>query len=194
MRTATVERITKETAIRLIMDLDGQGSFCGSCGLGFFDHMLLLFCRHSLIDLTLDMKGDLQVDGHHSIEDLGLAMGGALASALGDKAGLCRYGSVILPMDEALIMTAVDLSGRAYLAADLDIPSPMIGDFASELLVEFLRAFVSAAGLTLHIRQLAGANSHHIIEGVFKSLARTLRVAASPDARETGVPSSKGVL
>jgi len=194
MRTATVERNTKETAIRLTMNLDGQGSFSGSCGLGFFDHMLLLFCRHSLIDLELSMKGDLQVDGHHSIEDLGLAMGGALAAALGDKAGLCRYGSVTLPMDEALIMTSLDLSGRAYLAADLDVPSPMVGDFASELIVEFLRAFVSSAGLTLHIRQLAGANSHHIIEGIFKSLARALRAAAAADAREKGVPSSKGVL
>lgn len=194
MRTATVERNTKETAIRLTMNLDGQGGFSGSCGLGFFDHMLLLFCRHSLIDMELSMKGDLQVDGHHSIEDLGLAMGGALAAALEDKAGLCRYGSVTLPMDEALIMTSLDLSGRAYLAADLDVPSPMVGDFASELIVEFLRAFVSSAGLTLHIRQLAGANSHHIIEGVFKSLARALRVAVAADVRETGVPSSKGVL
>ncbi len=194
MRKATVQRKTAETDIQLSLTLDGEGRFEGSCGIHFFDHMLNLFCRHGLFDLSLGMQGDLEVDGHHSLEDLGIVLGQAFAQALGDKAGICRYGSFLLPMDEALATVALDLSGRPYLALSANLLTDEIGDFDTELLEEFLRAFVTAGGITLHIRQEGGKNGHHIVEAIFKGLGRALRQAVSLDAREKGVPSTKGVL
>ena len=195
MREATIVRKTAETDIRLTLDLDGSGKSEIESGLGFLDHMLTLFARHGRFDLTLRCVGDTQVDGHHSAEDIGICLGQAFREALGDKKGIVRYGDTTLPMDEALILTAVDISGRAYLACDLHIPAQKVGDFDTELVAEFWAAFVRSAAVTLHIRQLAGLNSHHIIEGVFKSAARTLRKACSLDpALGDEVPSTKGTL
>ena len=195
MRKAGIDRKTAETDISLTLDLDGSGMSDIQSGLGFLDHMLTLFARHGRFDLTLRCQGDTQVDGHHSAEDIGICLGQAFREALGDKKGIVRYGDTTLPMDEALILTAADISGRAYLACDLSIPAQKVGDFDTELVAEFWAAFVRSAACTLHIRQLAGMNSHHIIEGVFKSAARTLRKACAIDpSLGDEVPSTKGTL
>ena len=195
MRTAEIFRKTAETDIALTLDLDGSGKSEIASGVGFLDHMLTLFAKHGRFDLTLTCKGDTWVDDHHSVEDVGIALGQAFAKALGDKRGITRYGSCILPMDEALILTAVDLSGRAYLGYDLRVPTPRVGSFDTELTEEFFWAFVRAAACTLHLRKLAGKNSHHIIEGAFKSAARSLRAAVRiEEAYRDEIPSTKGVL
>ena len=195
MREASVTRSTKETDITLTINLDGEGKGEIATGVGFLDHMLTLFCAHSGYDLSVKCVGDVEVDDHHSVEDIGIALGQAFAKALGDKRGVRRYGYMILPMDETLILSAVDLSGRAHLSYGLDIPSPQVGTFDTELTEEFFRALAHNAGATLHIRQLAGGNSHHIIEGAFKSVARSLRTAVAIDpACAEEIPSTKGVL
>ncbi len=193
MRTANITRKTAETDISLSLNLDGQGKSTVDSGCGFLDHMLTLFAAHGGFDLTLTCKGDTLVDDHHTVEDIGICLGDAFAEALGDKRGITRYGSMILPMDEALILSAVDLSGRSYLGYEADIPAAKVGTFDTELCEEFLLAFVRHAACTLHVRQLAGKNSHHIIEGIFKATARALRAAVSTDGGQT-VPSTKGVL
>ena len=195
MRTAEIIRKTAETEITLKLDLDGTGASDVATGVGFLDHMLTLFAKHGRFDLTLTCSGDTWVDDHHSVEDIGIALGQAFAQALGDKRGIARYGSCILPMDEALILTAVDLSGRAYLGYDLRIPTPYVGTFDTELTEEFFCAFVRNAACSLHLRKLAGKNSHHIIEGAFKSAARSLRAAVRiEEAYKDEIPSTKGVL
>lgn len=195
MRQAVINRKTAETDIRLTLDLDGSGQSEINSGVGFLDHMLTLFAKHGRFDLSLVCSGDTQVDDHHSAEDIGIALGQAYAQALGEKRGIRRYGDTILPMDEALILTAVDLSGRAYLGYELPIPTEKVGTFDTELVEEFWAAFVREARCSLHIRKLAGSNSHHIIEGAFKSAARTLREAVSTDPALGGeIPSTKGVL
>ena len=195
MRTAEIKRRTAETDISLYINLDGRGKANVSSGVGFLDHMLTLFARHSGFDLSVTCKGDTEVDFHHSVEDIGIALGQAFNSAVGDKKGIRRYGEAIIPMDEALIMTAVDISGRAYLGYGLEIPAEKVGDFDTELCEEFFAAFVREARVALHIRQLAGKNSHHIIEGAFKSAARSLRAATETDQRfSDSVPSTKGAL
>ncbi len=195
MRTAEITRKTAETEIALKLDLDGSGVSDIASGVGFLDHMLTLFAKHGRFDLTLTCAGDTWVDDHHSVEDIGIALGQAFAQALGDKRGIARYGSCILPMDEALILTAVDLSGRAYLGYDLRIPTPYVGTFDTELTEEFFFAFVRNAACSLHLRKLAGKNSHHIIEGAFKSAARSLRAAVRiEEAYRDEIPSTKGVL
>lgn len=195
MRRAEICRTTQETDITLSLAVDGVGSSQIATGCGFLDHMLTLFARHGRFDLSVQCKGDIQVDDHHTVEDIGICLGDAFSQALGDLRGVNRYGSTILPMDEALILTAVDLSGRALLCCDLQIPTEKVGTFDTELCEEFLMAFVRRANLTLHVRQLAGKNSHHIIEGVFKSLARSLRTAVAIDPDCAGeIPSTKGVL
>ena len=195
MRTATIIRKTAETDISLELNLDGSGACSVDSGCGFLDHMLTLFAKHGRFNITLRCKGDTYVDDHHTVEDIGIALGQAFAQALGDKRGIIRYGDCTLPMDEALILTAVDISGRSYLAYDLDIPTQKVGTFDTELVEEFYLAFVRHAGLTLHIRQLAGRNSHHIIEGAFKSVARSLKQAVAIDKTYFDeIPSTKGVL
>ena len=195
MRKASIERKTAETDISLALALDGSGVSDIQSGVGFLDHMLTLFARHGRFDLKVKCLGDTQVDAHHSVEDIGICLGQAFREALGDKKGIARYGDTTLPMDEALILTAADISGRAYLACELSIPAQKVGDFDTELVAEFWAAFVRSAACTLHIRQLAGMNSHHIIEGVFKSAARTLRKACAIDpALGDEVPSTKGTL
>ena len=195
MREAEIIRKTGETDIRLRLYLDGKGDGEIDTGVGFLDHMLTLFARHGRFDLSVTCKGDTQVDDHHSVEDIGIALGQAFDLALGDKAGITRYGSTLLPMDESLILSAVDLSGRGLLKYDLQIPTEKVGTFDTELTEEFFEAFARNARCTLHIRQLDGSNSHHIIEGAFKSVARSLRAAvkADPDA-EGEIPSTKGIL
>ena len=195
MRTAKLRRTTGETDVAVVLDLDGTGKSEISTGCGFLDHMLTLFARHGRFDLTVQAKGDTWVDDHHTVEDVGITLGDAFAKALGDKRGVTRYGSTILPMDEALILTAVDLSGRGLLCYDLDIPTEKVGTFDTQLVGEFFAAFTRRADVTLHVKQLAGTNSHHIIEGAFKSLARSLRTAVAIDPAAAGeVPSTKGVL
>ena len=195
MRTATITRKTAETDISLELNLDGNGACSVNSGCGFLDHMLTLFAKHGRFNITLRCKGDTYVDDHHTVEDIGIALGQAFAQALGDKRGIIRYGDCTLPMDEALILTAVDISGRSYLAFDLQIPTPKVGTFDTELIEEFYLAFTRNAGLTLHIRQLAGRNSHHIIEGAFKSVARSLKQAVAIDKTYFDeIPSTKGVL
>lgn len=195
MRKAEILRNTAETNIQLKLDLDGTGRSEISTGVGFMDHMLTLFAKHGRFDLSVCCEGDTVVDDHHSVEDIGICLGKAFAEALGDKKGICRYGDTTLPMDEALILTAVDISGRSYLGYGLDIPTEKVGTFDTELVEEFWISFTSNAGLNLHIRQLAGRNSHHIIEGTFKSAARSLRKAAAIDpAFADEVPSTKGIL
>lgn len=195
MRTAKLRRTTGETDVAVVLDLDGAGKSEISTGCGFLDHMLTLFARHGRFDLTVQAKGDTWVDDHHTVEDVGITLGDAFARALGEKRGVTRYGSTILPMDEALILTAVDLSGRGLLCYDLAIPTEKVGAFDTQLAGEFFAAFARRADLTLHIKQLAGGNSHHIIEGAFKSLARSLRAAVAIDPAAAGeVPSTKGVL
>lgn len=195
MRTAQIDRKTAETNISLKLTLDGSGIAQINTGCGFLDHMLTLFAKHSRFDLTLTCEGDTYVDDHHTVEDVGICLGMALAQALGDKRGICRYGDTLLPMDEALILSAVDLSGRGCLVYDTAIPSQKVGTFDTELGEEFWLAFVRNAACTLHIKQLAGSNSHHILEGAFKSVARSLRQAVSMDPAAAGeIPSTKGVL
>ena len=195
MRSASVTRKTGETDITLMLNLDGTGASSLSTGCGFLDHMLTLFAKHGRFDLTVACRGDTWVDDHHTVEDIGICLGDAFAQALGDLRGVTRYGSITLPMDEALILTAVDLSGRGMLCYGLELPTEKVGTFDTELTEEFFLAFVRRAGITLHIRQLAGKNSHHIIEGAFKSTARSLRQAVAIDPAWAGeVPSTKGVL
>ena len=195
MRNSEIKRKTNETDIALSLSLDGSGSSAIASGCGFLDHMLTLFAKHGGFDLSLTCKGDTEVDYHHSVEDIGIALGRAFAEAVGDKKGICRYGSMILPMDETLILSAVDISGRAFYASELTMRAKRVGDFDVELVDEFFTAFAQNAALTLHIRQLAGKNTHHIIEGVFKSVARSLRAAVAIDGRfADAVPSTKGVL
>lgn len=195
MRTSVINRKTAETDICLTLNLDGQGNADIRTGCGFLDHMLTLFARHGRFDLAVQCNGDTYVDDHHTVEDVGICLGLAFAEALGDKRGITRYGSMILPMDESLILSAVDFSGRAYLGYKLEIPALKVGTFDTELCEEFWLAFVRKAELTLHIRQLAGSNSHHIIEGAFKSVGRSLRAAVAIDpAAADEIPSTKGVL
>ncbi len=195
MRRAELSRKTAETDITLSLKLDGTGTGDIHTGCGFLDHMLTLFARHGRFDLKVACKGDTQVDDHHTVEDIGICLGDAFTRALGDKRGILRYGSCTLPMDEALILTAVDISGRGMLCCGLDIPTEKVGTFDTELTKEFLIAFARRADMTIHVRQLAGENSHHIIEGAFKSLARSLRTAVAVDPRfSQEIPSTKGVL
>lgn len=195
MRVADITRRTAETDITLKLNLDGTGECDIDTGVGFLDHMLTLFAAHGKFDLTVKCEGDTEVDDHHTVEDVGICLGQAFATALGDKRGISRYGDKILPMDEALILTAADLSGRACLGYALEIPTEKVGTFDTELVKEFFLAFVRCANLTLHIRQLAGENSHHIIEGTFKSVARSLRAAVAMDEEcRDAIPSTKGVL
>ena len=193
MRNYELTRVTRETDVRLSLTLEGTGQSCVDTGCGFLDHMLTLFAAHGRFDLTVRCAGDTQVDDHHSVEDIGICLGTAFREALGDKRGICRYGSFLLPMDEALILAAVDLSGRSCLCYDLQIPTQKIGTFDTELVEEFFLAFVRNCPMSLHIRQLAGKNAHHIVEGAFKALARTMRQAVAPDGSNE-IPSTKGVL
>ena len=195
MRTSEIKRKTAETDIYLKIDLDGSGESKINTGVGFFDHMMTLFASHGRFDLELNCVGDVNVDAHHTVEDVGICLGKAFAEALGEKRGICRYGSMILPMDESVMLSAVDISGRSGFYPILNIPTPKVGDFDTELCVEFWIAFARDAALTLHLQQLAGSNSHHIIEGAFKSVARSLRTAVSIDAAfADDIMSTKGVL
>ena len=195
MRTATINRTTGETDISLVLTLDGTGTSDCRTGCGFLDHMLTLFAKHGRFDLTVTCTGDTQVDDHHTVEDIGICLGQAFAKALGDKKGIVRYGDITLPMDEALILAAVDISGRGAFFDTLAIPTQKVGTFDTELCKEFFIAFARDGGITLHIRQLAGCNSHHIIEGAFKAVARSLKAAVTIDqAFADEVPSTKGML
>ncbi len=195
MRIAQIQRKTAETDIDLSLNLDGTGKSDIQTGCGFLDHMLTLFAKHGRFDLNVSCKGDTQVDDHHTVEDIGIALGDAFAKAIGDKKGIIRYGHIILPMDETLILSAVDISGRACLCYDLPIPTEKVGTFDTQLTEEFFQGLTRRAELTLHIRKLAGTNSHHIIEGTFKAVARTLRAAVAIDqAAADEIPSTKGVL
>ena len=195
MRYAEISRKTAETDIRLSLNLDGDGTSEIDTGCGFLDHMLTLFARHGRFDLTVKCKGDTWVDDHHTVEDVGIVLGTAFAEALGNKRGICRYGDTILPMDESLILSATDLSGRGILCYSLEIPTEKVGEFDTELVKEFWLGFVRNAACALHIKQLAGENSHHIIEGTFKSVARSLRDAVAIDPLfANDIPSTKGVL
>ena len=195
MRVVEISRKTAETDIRMSLNLDGAGKSEVDTGCGFLDHMLTLFARHGRFDLNVTCKGDVYVDDHHTVEDIGICLGDAFAQALGEKRGIVRYGSCTLPMDEALILTAVDISGRGFLCYALDIPTQKVGTFDTELTKEFLIAFARRVDMTVHVRQLAGENSHHIIEGAFKSLARSLRAAVAIDSQfSQEIPSTKGVL
>ena len=195
MREVQIVRKTNETNIRLNLNLDGTGESNINSGVGFLDHMLTLFARHGRFDLHLSCDGDTYVDDHHTVEDIGIALGQAFTQALGDKRGIIRYGSFILPMDETLILCAVDISGRSYLNYDLHIPTQKVGTFDTELAEEFFLGFVRNASLTLHIKQLEGKNSHHIIEGTFKAFGRTMKQAVAIDDQfKDEIPSTKGVL
>ncbi len=195
MRSAEIIRKTAETDICLTLELDGKGNSAIDSGCGFLDHMLTLFSKHAGVDLRLTCKGDVQVDYHHTVEDIGIALGRVFFEALGEKRGIVRYGDILLPMDETLIMAAVDISGRDYAAISLQLPTAKVGDFDTELCEEFWLAFVRESKITLHVTQLAGKNSHHVIEGVFKAVARALRKAVAIDKdRADEVPSTKGVL
>lgn len=194
-RFASISRTTKETDIQISLDLDGTGITDIDTGVPFFDHMLDAFGRHGLFDLTVHCKGDVEVDAHHTVEDCGIVLGQALAQALGDKRGITRYGSSLLPMDETLVMAAVDFSGRGGCYAELDIPAPSVGTFDTELGMEFFIALATNAGMTLHVRQLAGSNSHHILEAAFKAVTRACREAVAIDPRIADqIPSTKGAL
>lgn len=195
MRSTTYSRTTHETDIKIDLDLDGTGLYDNETGVGFFDHMLDQFARHSLIDVKIRCIGDLQIDDHHTVEDVGIAIGQALNQAVGDKLGINRYGSCLLPMDDALVRVSLDLSGRSFLTWNVDLPTSKIGTFDTELVREFFQAFASHGGITLHVDMLHGINSHHIVEATFKSVARALRIALELDARSlNAVPSTKGVL
>ena len=195
MRTAEIKRDTNETKITLNLNLDGSGISKISTGVGFLDHMLTLFARHGSFDLSVTCKGDVEVDDHHSTEDIGICLGSAFAEALGNMAGINRYGNITLPMDESLILCAADISGRSYLGYGLQIPTEKVGTFDTELVEEFFLAFTRKAGITLHFQQLAGTNSHHIIEGAFKAFGRVMKQAVAIDPSLGGqIPSTKGVL
>ena len=195
MRSHTLTRSTAETEITVTLDLDGTGQYYNQTGVGFFDHMLDQLARHSLIDMTVRAKGDLHIDDHHTVEDTGIALGQALAAALGDKRGIVRYGSCLLPMDDALVRAALDLSARPYLVWNVDMPTAKIGSFDTELVREFFQAFATHGGITLHVDMLHGLNSHHIAEAAFKSVARALRQAVKTDPRKSdAIPSTKGAL
>jgi imidazoleglycerol-phosphate dehydratase len=195
MRTATITRSTAETEITVIINLDGTGIYDNQTGVGFFDHMLDQLARHSLIDMTVRAEGDLHIDDHHTVEDTGIALGQALTQALGDKRGILRYGSCLLPMDDAQVRCALDLSARPYLIWNVDLPTQKIGNFDTELVREFFTAFATHGGITLHVDKLHGFNSHHIAEAAFKSVARALRDAVEVDPRKSGdIPSTKGAL
>ena len=193
-RRATIERATSETEIALTLALDGEGATSVATGVPFFDHMLEAFGRHGLFDLEVEAEGDLAVDAHHTVEDVGICLGQAFAAALGSKAGIRRFGSVFVPMDEALVLAAVDISGRGQLHYDVEVPIELIGTFDTTLAKEFMIAFAANAGITVHVMAFAGQNAHHIIEAAFKALARALAEAVSIDPRVTGVPSTKGSL
>jgi len=195
MRSATISRKTAETEISVEIALDGTGAYDNQTGVGFFDHMLDQLSRHSLIDMTVRCTGDLHIDDHHSVEDVGIALGQALAEALGDKRGIRRYGECHLAMDDAQVRTALDLSGRPYLVWNVDMPTAKIGSFDTELVREFFQALSTHGGITLHVDRLHGINSHHIAEAAFKSVARALRMAVEPDPRKSdAIPSTKGSL
>ena len=195
MRTTEINRKTKETDISLTLNLDGKGNSNIDSGCGFLDHMLTLFSKHARFDLDLTCKGDTEVDYHHTAEDIGIALGDAFSKALGDKKGIVRYGNFLLPMDETLIMSAVDISGRSHLSYSIDVRAKKVGDFDTELVEEFFEAFVRNAKITLHIIKISGKNSHHILEGVYKSVARSLKEAVAIDKEyEDEIPSTKGVL
>ena len=195
MRMAQLERVTNETQITVELDLDGTGQSEVATGIGFFDHMLDQLARHALMDLKIKATGDLHIDDHHTVEDTGIALGQALARALGDKRGIRRYGSCHLPMDDALVRAALDLSGRPYLVWSVPFEAPKIGSFDTELVREFFQAFSTHGGITLHVERLAGLNAHHLAEATFKSVARALRMGIEPDPRAAGaVPSTKGSL
>ncbi|MEP6573485.1 MAG: imidazoleglycerol-phosphate dehydratase HisB [Gemmatimonadota bacterium] len=194
-RIGEIERTTKETTIKVRVDLDGRGESRVATGIGFFDHMLEALARHGLLDLTVECRGDLHVDGHHTVEDTGIALGQAIAAALGNRAGIRRYADALVPLDEALVRAVIDVSGRPYLAYQVDIPKwQMLGDFDVFLTPEFFRALVLNAGLTVHMDLIRGDNPHHIVEAAFKSFARALDAATALDPRVSGVPSTKGSL
>ena len=193
-RTATLKRTTKETDIEISFDIDGAGEANVGSGIGFFDHMLILFAKHGLFSLSVKAQGDLVIDGHHTVEDIGIVLGQALAKATGDKAGIRRYGHVYVPMDEALVLVVVDFSGRPFLAFDAELGQGRIGEFDVELTEEFLRAVAVNAGVTLHVKLLSGKNRHHMVEAIFKALGRALSQSLERDPRVQGVPSSKGML
>jgi imidazoleglycerol-phosphate dehydratase len=194
MRQAEIERKTKETDIRVVVDLDGSGEADLGTGIGFFDHMLNHVARHGLLNLTVKSVGDLHIDDHHTVEDVGIALGKALDQALGDRSGITRYGHAIVPMDEALVACALDISGRGMSFCKLSVPVERIGEFATEMVPEFFRAVAHNAGITLHVHQLSGTNGHHIVEGAFKAFGRALAQAVAISDRVTGIPSTKGVL
>ena len=195
MRTADIARNTQETRIQLTLNLDGTGKSDIATGVGFLDHMLTLFARHGDFDLVVRCDGDTEVDGHHSVEDIGICLGKAFSEALGDKRGICRYGQFLLPMDETLVLCACDLSGRDYLGWCVDLPAVKVGDFDTELAKEFWLAFVRNCPGSIHIRLLAGENTHHILEAVFKGMGRTLKAAVALDEKHLGeIPSTKGTL
>lgn len=193
-RVGTIMRTTRETDITVTIDLDGSGATEVETGVPFFDHMLDAFGRHGLFDLSVYAKGDLEVDAHHTVEDVGITIGQALTAALADKAGLTRFGSTVVPMDEALVLAAVDLSGRGQLHWDVELPIEIIGTFDTTLAKEFLVALATNSAITLHVRSLAGENAHHIVEAAFKAVARALKEAVALDPRVTGIPSTKGTL
>ena len=193
-RIATIERYTSETKIKCTLNLDGNGKADIHTGIGFFDHMMNSFARHGFFDLSLQVEGDLEVDTHHTVEDTGIVLGQAIAQAVGDKKGITRYGSQILPMDEALVMCALDLCGRPYLVCDLTLDREKVGDLETEMVREFFYAVSYGAAMNLHIRQMSGANNHHIIEAAFKAFARALDAACAMDPRVSGVLSTKGAL
>ncbi|NSW57469.1 MAG: imidazoleglycerol-phosphate dehydratase HisB [Armatimonadetes bacterium] len=194
MRTAEITRRTSETQITVKIDLDGSGEYDINTGVGFFDHMLSHVAKHGLIDIILKAEGDLHIDAHHTVEDVGIVLGQALAQAVGDKRGLVRYGRGSCPMDEALVHAYIDFGGRAYLVYELDLPTAKVGDFDTELVREFFVALTANAGMSLHLIQQSGRNGHHILEGAFKSFARALDEAKGLDPRKTDVPSTKGML
>jgi imidazoleglycerol-phosphate dehydratase len=193
-RTASISRKTSETDIAVAIDLDGDGESEIVTGVGFFDHMLTQIARHGLIHLSVTASGDLHIDDHHTVEDVGISLGSAIRQAIGDKRGITRYGQSVVPMDEALVLCALDFSGRGLFTADLTLGSEKIGMFDTELVKEFFQAVAANAGITLHIKQIAGSNSHHIVEAAFKAFGRALRQAVKTDPRVTGIPSSKGAL
>lgn len=195
MRTSQITRKTAETEIDVTIDLDGTGQYDNETGVGFFDHMLDQLARHSLIDMKIRCKGDLHIDDHHTVEDVGIALGQALREAVGDKKGITRYGACLLPMDDALVRAALDLSGRPFLVWNVDLPTPKIGTFDTELVREFFQALSTHGGITLHVDALHGFNSHHIAEAAFKAVARALRDAVETDPRKAdAIPSTKGAL
>ena len=194
MRTADATRTTAETDVTMSLDLDGSGTSEVATGIGFFDHMLTLLARHSLIDLTVNVKGDLETGSHHTVEDTGILLGSLIDEALGDRRGIERYGAATVPMDECLAMAAIDISGRPLAVIDAEVPPGEIGGFETDLLEEFMRSLASSARLTLHLRVIRGGNSHHVIEVCFKVVARALRIAVSDNPREKGIPSTKGSL